>query len=249
MREENDPETVSLDNEPGPSRVIGVAGSFNLRDLGGLPVTGGGVLRRGRLFRGDYPAFAERDGGAAVRRLGLRTVVDLRRDDEAEHECVTWADHGVAHFRFPIVSGSTDLWRGSYPSFLRAQPEAVGAAAGVLMDPARHPALFHCAAGKDRTGVIAAMLLSVLDVDPAEIVADYTLTSVGLPAIIARLSGAAPYARMLSRVPLDKLQPRPEMILALLDFLGEHGGAADWLAGHGVARGLIEEFRAEMLRD
>lgn len=227
------------------SRAIVARGSFNLRDLGGLP-TPGGVVRRGMLYRSDFPGFAVSDP-ETLARLGLRTVVDLRRSAEIEFECVPWADSGIDHLVCALSAGRESSWHAKYPAYLTHRPEAVVDAVRTLMRDRARPALFHCAAGKDRTGVVAALLLDVLGVEDATIVADYVLTDHALADILARLRQAEPYVRMLADSTDEDQRPLAEAMQSFLDWLHQHGGAAAWLATHGVPAREIETFRAELI--
>lgn len=227
------------------SRAIVARGSFNLRDLGGLP-TPGGVVRRGMLYRSDFPGFAVSDP-ETLARLGLRTVVDLRRSAEIEFECVPWADSGIDHLVCALSAGRESSWHAKYPAYLTHRPEAVVDAVRTLMRDRARPALFHCAAGKDRTGVVAALLLDVLGVEDATIVADYVLTDHALADILARLRQAGPYVRMLADSTDEDQRPLAEAMQSFLDWLHQHGGAAAWLATHGVPAREIETFRAELI--
>jgi hypothetical protein len=228
-------------------RAIAVPGSHNLRDLGGLRTADGRTVRRGRLFRSDYPAFADADQGRQVRAMGLATVVDLRRGREAALECVTWSDHGVTHVRTPLVARTADSWHARYQAYLTDRPETVVTAVRTLIDPARHPALFHCAAGKDRTGTVAAMLLQVLGVPDEVIVADYVLTAAALAPIMARLQGIELYAEMLGDSPVTDQEPRAEQMAGFLDWLAERGGAEAWLLDHGGVPAEVARFREALI--
>src|SRR5699024_9827753 len=117
-------------------------GSHNVRDLGGLVAADGREVRRGQVFRSDYPGFVEASNGAAVRRLGLRTVVDLRRGTEASLECVSWADHGVDYHRCPLSAGRETSWHAKYHAYLTHRPETVVAAVRRVVSAAGHPVLF-----------------------------------------------------------------------------------------------------------
>lgn len=227
------------------SRAIVARGSFNLRDLGGLP-TPGGVVRRGMLYRSDFPGFAVSDP-ETLARLGLRTVVDLRRSAEIEFECVPWADSGIDHLVCALSAGRESSWHAKYPAYLTHRPEAVVDAVRTLMRDRARPALFHCAAGKDRTGVVAALLLDVLGVEDATIVADYVLTDHALADILARLRQAEPYVRMLADSTDEDQRPLAEAMQSFLDWLHQHGGAAAWLTTHGLPAQEIEAFRADLI--
>ena len=232
--------------EDEAGRVIAVLGSHNLRDLGGLRTGDGRTVRRGRLFRSDYPAFADDDEGRFAA-LGIATVVDLRRGREAALECVTWSDHGVSHVRCPLVAHSADSWHARYQAYLTDRPETVVAAVRTLMHPDRQPALFHCAAGKDRTGTVAALLLQVLGVPDDVVVADYVLTTSALAAVLARLQDIELYAEMLGDSAMADQEPRAEQMTAFLGWLAEHGGAEAWLLDHGVAPKEVARFREAMV--
>ena len=228
-------------------RAVPVLGSHNVRDLGGLRTADGAVVRRGRVFRSDYPAFADLDASGPVAALGLVTVVDLRRGSEAAVECVRWTDHGVTHLRSPLVARTQDSWHARYQAYLTDRPETVVAAVRAVMDPARQPALFHCAAGKDRTGVVAALLLQVLGVPDETVVADYVLTADALEPIMTRLQAIELYAQMLGPSPLEAQQPRAEHMTGFLGWLAERGGAAGWLLDHGVPAEELDRFREAMI--
>ena len=225
------------------SRVRVLAGSHNVRDLGGIAITDGRVVREGLVFRSDYPAFADDGTGEAVRSLGLRAVVDLRRGNEAAAECVSWHDHGVTYHRAPLVGGDKSSWFARYHSYLATRPDSVVAAVRHVLDPASHPVLFHCAAGKDRTGVVAALVLSVLGVDDDEIVADYLLSDEAVEPILARLNDAPLYRRMLAGTTVDEQRPQEE---AMRDFL--HGlDAEGWLRDRGLTAEELNAGRAALL--
>lgn len=227
-------------------RVLEIEGSHNVRDLGGFVTTDGKTVRRGRLFRSDYPAFADADP-SGTQRLALRAVVDLRRDAEADFECVDWERRGVTCHRVSLSAGAVDSWHARYPAYLKNRPEAVVEAVRVVIDPANHPVLFHCAAGKDRTGVVAALVLALLGVGRAEIVADYLLTERTLERVLARLAGAEPYAAVLGPSAYVEQRPRAEYLEALLDHVDRAGGAESWLLAHGLTADEVARARASLL--
>lgn len=229
-------------------RIHTLEGSHNVRDLGGLPTGDGTTVRHGRIFRSDYPGFAEVGGGAGIRELGLRSVVDLRRRAEADLECVAWTAHGVDYHRVPLSAGGETSWHAKYHAYLTHRPETVVAAVRRVLAVDAHPVLFHCAAGKDRTGTVAALVLGVLGVDAEHVVVDYALTERGLEPILDRLLGIDFYAGMLEGDAREGQHPRPENMRGFLAWLEERGGASAWLLDHGLARAEIEQFRAAMLR-
>jgi protein tyrosine/serine phosphatase len=238
---------MSASETPHAERIRVLEGSHNVRDLGGLVTAEGRTVRLGRIFRSDYPAFANAGDGAGVRALGLRSVVDLRRRAEFELECVSWTDHDVEYHRIPLSAGDQTSWYAKYHAYLTHRPEMVVEAVRRVMHVDAHPVLFHCAAGKDRTGVVAALLLGVLGVEADQTVADYVLTDVALEKILARLQDIELYAEMLGEAGQEDQRPRAENMHGLLAWLEGQGGATTWLVGHGVTKREVDQFRAAML--
>ena len=229
------------------SRSHVLEGSYNVRDLGGLVTRDGKYVRKGLMLRSDYPAFAEVDI-STVSKLGLRTVVDLRGGSEVEYERVAWEkDHGVEYQRSSIIANVESSWHASYPSYLTRRPETVVAAVRRVLDPSSQPVLFHCAAGKDRTGVVAALVLSVLGVPDEEIVADYVLSEASVASVLARLGDAPPYRTRLASTTVEDQLPRAEVMTEFLAALGELGGAENWLLAHGMTAEEIGAAREAVL--
>ena len=116
----------------------------------------------------------------------------------------------------------------------------------IIAEPANHPLVFHCAAGKDRAGLVAATVLGLLEVDDEEIVADYAATEAAIEALMARAtkraegSGRPPAARFMTA---DAATMRET-----LEWLhAEHGGFAPYLLGHGIDQGALDVLRASMI--
>lgn len=160
--------------------------SRNCRDVGGHP-TKDGVLRRGVLFRSDLPLVDE-ENAHDLASLGLRTVVDLREPDERRaHPAVL----GAAALRvLPMASGlgpivAADPSKAAslaalYRTAVLETGAVVAAVVSELAQPGALPALVHCAAGKDRTGIVIAILLSALGVSDEDVARDYAQSAVNL---------------------------------------------------------------------
>ncbi len=161
-------------------------GCLNVRDLGGLRTRSGAVVRRGALVRADTVDRLSPTGWEALRAHGVKTVVDLRNDDErakASPESLHMPLDGVEDRTFWDVWWHTPEFGTPYyyRPFLEHFP---GRAAGVVQAIATAPpggVLFHCQGGRDRTGLIAILVLAALDVEPAEIAEDYALSVERLP--------------------------------------------------------------------
>ena len=180
---------------PTPGARIPIEGTLNFRDIGGYATADGRRLRTGLVFRSDHLNGVTDDGLAALAALGLRTVVDLRRDDERTRQPsrlpdgvdVVWAHADAADGAAPgdflaqvkageVVTVSEEEVVALYEEMLEG---AGGMFRAVIEASARADegaVLFHCTAGKDRTGLSAMLLQRMCGVSEADVVADFLLT-------------------------------------------------------------------------
>jgi protein-tyrosine phosphatase len=152
----------------------------NLHDLGGI-ATPRGPIRPGRMFRSANPDELSPSGWRELHAYGIRTIIDLRNDDEVSLSTSRPADLAVV--RRPIEDHSDDefmtVWGdrldspGYYPEILRLWPGLVSDAVGAIADAAPGGVLVHCMGGRDRTGMITAMILELLEVERDAIVHNY----------------------------------------------------------------------------
>jgi protein tyrosine/serine phosphatase len=171
------------------SRLIRFEGMVNFRDLGGVAADAGRV-RTGMLYRSDSVAYAsEVDAARLVEELGVVTVIDLRGDEElALHGRGPLEASAVRYVRAPIVvETQTALQVEYYLAMLAQRGAELVSALRQFTDPANLPAVIHCEAGCDRTGMASAILLELLGVADEEICADYGQTCLAVPSINARL--------------------------------------------------------------
>lgn len=245
------------------ARHVPLDTAFNLRDLGGYPTADGRAVVWGRAYRADGLHAVEGRDLDRVRSLGLRTVIDLRTEPEVDggtfpvralpvdlhHLPVlarVWDDddevEAVAHRATPyLVARYLDMLDEGGPAFV--------AALELLAAVGHRPFVFHCAAGKDRTGVLAALLLAVLGVADAEIAADYALSE---DAMARRLEWARRHrpdeAEAMTERPVGWSAAPPDVVLAVLAHLrAAHGGAAGYLEEHGLAPAAVDDLRAHLL--
>ncbi|MBV9444292.1 MAG: tyrosine-protein phosphatase [Streptosporangiaceae bacterium] len=238
---------------------IELDGAVNVRDLGDLPTQDGQKTARARLLRADnLQELSAADVTKLVRDLGVTTVVDLRSSNELAAEGPAPLDSvaGVRHAHHPVlpeVGSNTDVIAeallarvrqdqsryprdpvcGHYLGYLEDRPDQV---VGALRSIARAEgaALVHCAAGKDRTGVVVALALTVAGVPGQAVVADYAATGERTEAIMDRLRRSRLYARDIDSKPADLHRPRAETMAAFLEQMdARYGGIPAWLAGHG----------------
>jgi protein tyrosine/serine phosphatase len=262
------------ERKDGAMTWIELDGAVNVRDLGGLPTTDGGKIAEGRLLRSDnLDGLTPADVRRLVTELGLATVVDLRSTQEhaAAPAGPLTTVGSVRHVRFSLLPemgvladtpGATlavraeqamercpaDLRAGFYLGYLADRPDqVVGAMRAIATSPG--PALVHCAAGKDRTGVIVAMALSVAGAEPDAVSADYAASAERIHAILGRLRGQTAYSQGVENYALSEQIPRAETMEAFqAQLTASYGGAAGWLAGHGFGADEAAALRAR-LRD
>lgn len=168
-------------------RALRVDGLVNARDLGGHPLVGGGVTPSGVFFRSENLDGVTTRGWEELHALGIRTVVDLRQTGERDRDRTPRPDwlttthvdlDGLENTQFWRDYADTGLW-GTAAYFLphlAAMPERAGAALAALADAGEGGVLFHCMSGRDRTGLVAMLLLSLAGAEPEAIVADYLET-------------------------------------------------------------------------
>ena len=231
---------------------------FNLRDLGGYEAADGRSVRWRTLFRGDG---VHRLAPEAFTELGIRTVLDLRTAGEIEERGRANGDHDWHHL--PVLK---TLWDRSsvsdghvaerfladrYLLMLEEGRESLAAALRLLGDPDRVPAVFHCAAGKDRTGVLAALVLSLLGVDEGVVVTDYGLSRLGMDRMVEYVRSTYPDRfDAMSDQPRAFLEaPEAAMALFLDDLRSAHGSVEGYASSIGVDHDVIEALRANLLTD
>ncbi len=235
---------------PHPRQLI-FTGMVNFRDLGGLPADGG-TVKGGVLYRSDSLAYAtEADAKRLVDELGLATVIDLRGQYEVDNlGRGPLAETSVTYVHAPIVdvSGADDL-AGHYVAMLAEKGDVLAGMIKLLADAEALPAVFHCEAGCDRTGVLAAAVLSLLGVAEELIAEDYALTAPAMPAIHARVREVARQLGLPTRpgVDLDWAPEAPTMAGALSMARERWGGMRGWAAEYGVSDDDVAALRAALI--
>jgi len=252
---------------------IELDGAVNVRDLGGLATRNGGRTVRGRLLRGDnLQELSAADVTLLVDDIGLTTVVDLRSTAErdAEGPAPLQAVGSVRHVHLPVQpeqGSATDMiadalltredadrsrypgdrWTGHYLGYLEDRPDQVVAAVRTIADSVG-PVLVHCAAGKDRTGVVVALALGAVGVRPDAIVADYAATGERTGALLDRLRRSATYADDINSKPQQEHATRPATMTAFLEQVdARYGGTGRWLADHGLGADDLDLLHTKLL--
>ncbi|HZQ50411.1 MAG TPA: tyrosine-protein phosphatase [Candidatus Dormibacteraeota bacterium] len=212
----------------------------NTRDLGGLPC-GAGFTRPGAIVRSDNVSSLTTEGIQAMWEYGIRAVVDVRSEGEvaARPSPFAPADYGPLYLHVPLLDDPFADELSKVPSMLDRYriilDERQQSIAQVVRTIARvdGPVLFHCFAGKDRTGLIAALVLSVAGVDNDSIAADFAATDEQMASRYAEWLATAPADRVDAM--RDELRCPPEWMHSVLDHVGTRwGGAEPYLAAGGV---------------
>jgi hypothetical protein len=245
-----------------PVRLISLEAVHNFRDLGGYYTASGRRVRWRTLFRADGLYRLTPDDVIALEPLGLRTVIDLRSAAELDERGRFPVDaHPVIFRHLPIVDATwaqvdvpeytTDedflIW--AYQEMLTVGAPRFVAAFEALAEPGALPAVFHCAAGKDRTGILAALLLGALGVSHDDIVTDYTLTVEGMARFRAWAEIHWPeFAERMAAMPTAFGQALPDAMSHIVDELrAEHGSIRDYVRSIGVSEATLETLETALL--
>lgn len=241
-------------------------GAANVRDVGGLPLKGGGAVHPGVLIRSDNLQGLTEADLATFTEIGVREVIDLRHSKEVEREGDgPLVAVGLRHHHLsvvPEVGENTDLdaekilalrkgrWEAGpvevYKGYLDDGTDSIVGAVRVVATT-EGASIVHCAAGKDRTGTVVALILDAVGVDRDAIVADYAASSEVIDAILVRLTGSATYASDLKDTDRKMHESKPETMAGLLAWLdSEWGGAAGWLTAHGLTDAELAALRARL---
>jgi protein-tyrosine phosphatase len=244
-----------------PDRRVPLANVFNFRDLGGYPVGNGRTTQWGRMFRADGLHRLEGDDLDLIDGIGIRTVIDLRTSNEiadrgafpveqypvAYHHLsiidATWVETGVPEFE-PTEQGGIDFLVWAYRDMLDTGAHRFAQAIATLAQPGNGPAVFHCAAGKDRTGILTMLILGGLGADREVIAEDFGLTRAGMDRMCAWLAEHNPEALqdMGERNPHMSGAHPDAMRQILTDLDEQHGGVRGYLSSIGVGDALLDDL-------
>ena len=219
-------------------------GILNLRDLGGYPTADGGFTRYGAFLRSALPTEASPETIAYLLDYGVTTVIDLRTDYEREHDvCALAETPGLSYHGIQVIDdATTPVMEFNVPeSYLRIIRYGNFAKMLHILAAANGAVLYHCAAGKDRTGVTSAVLLMLAGVSDLDVIADYEVSCTYITPLLERLHGMYP------DLPAEAGQSRPEFIKPLLKQLRETpGGAAGYLLSIGLTNAEIATVKSKL---
>jgi protein tyrosine/serine phosphatase len=244
-----------------PDRILSWDACYNVRDIGGYPVGSGRQTRWHVITRADNLNRLTPDGQAALRAYGVRTVIDLRLAHELERHPNPFADHHVSlgiprYLNLPLhdpeANAAMDLeesMEGEYIVILERSKPLIAAVIHAVAEALEEGGVVvHCHGGKDRTGIVVALLLSVAGVPRETIIEDYALSEAQLEPVHSawleeqsRTQGQ-PVARP------RWMHSRPETMRGVLDFLDrEYSGPVGYLEAAGVPHSTIAQIRNHLL--
>ncbi len=231
---------------------------FNARDLGGIRVGQDQVVRRGLVYRADGVHRLDGADLEVARALGLRTVIDLRTHAELERGrfpeslgaawhhlpliTTIWSEQG-----FVATDGPVPFLRDRYLEMLVEGRDQLPRAIALVANES--PTLFHCAAGKDRTGVLAALILGLLGVSADEIATDYHLSAASMEAMTEWIVATYPDALdAMTNQPPEYFGAPADAMHAFLERIDEQHGSMFGLAHDlGIDDDLIGRLRGNLL--
>jgi protein-tyrosine phosphatase len=239
-------------------RHVALNGCYNFRDLGGYPTGDGGRLRWRHLFRADGLTRLYEEDCAVLTALGLATVIDLRTASEV-------GDLGrfpvetveVDYHHLPLTDsipgteevpdwGEAQYVTARYKHLLKEGRSSIARAISLLASDGSLPAVFHCSAGKDRTGVLSAVVLGGLGVPDAVIVDDYALSAIGTSRLMQALREEyADSVEEVEKYATAILRVLPEAMAGFIaDVRNDYGGFAELVAELGVTAEMAALKRA-----
>jgi len=236
-------------------------GCVNVRDLGGLPTAEGGVTRFNRVVRADNIDRLSAAGRRALVEHGVTRIVDLRFPEERSgevapvevvHISVLGASRTVEwqatwNAAMDEATDATEYLAWSYGGFLDVYRERFAAAVRAVADAPEGAVLIHCMGGKDRTGLLAALLLRVAGVPPDVVADDYSLTEAALAPSQARWIAAAPDEAERRRRILLEPTPAKAMRVVLDGIDASHGGVPEYLRYAGVSDDELARVRNRLV--
>ena len=219
---------------------------YNMRELGLYPTNDGRLTRPGRFIRSDLPRALDRAHVDLLYDYGVRTVFDLRTESEsAAIPCVLDGIDGITYLNISFTDDFSTFGQLEYCPLLHLVPiingqNKAGEILSAMAEADEGAILFHCHAGKDRTGMVAVLLLLLAGVIREDIIADYQVTYTYIKPALNSIKSS-------ELRPDNLLRTDPEWIEPFLDHIAACGGAEAFLRLLGVSDANIGRLKARLL--
>lgn len=239
------------------TRHLPIKGTFNVRDLGGY-TTAAGATRWRRILRADGLHRLDQEGMEALVAEGVATVVDLRHPGELEIQPNPFSTHGGVRYHnvslfealAPRPQPGEDVLLLLYRLALDTRQPAIAEVLTLIADAGPGAVLFHCTAGKDRTGIMAALLLAIAGVEAAIIVQDYALTGEMIGPMVEEIIADAVARGADAKAFRPMLAADPATMAATVAYLNEkYGSATSYLETIGLSADTITRLRHRLTGD
>jgi len=238
-------------------RHIALRGAVNFRDLGGYETTDGRRTRWRTLFRADGLSSLEEADLDVIRRLGISTVIDLRTSAEVERGRFPVEAVPVGFHHLPLLDEVPDpdsfevtpgMLATQYRDITTDAGAEIARALSIVATRQAHPVVVHCAAGKDRTGVLVAVLLGLVGVPPHTIVADYALSAQAMAALRRKLIERYPEGEEVISRADELFSAAPGNITSLLTHLDtSYGSIPAYGESIGIGLDIVAQLKAILL--
>jgi protein-tyrosine phosphatase len=246
-----------VDSSVDFERLISLSGATNFRDVGGYETVDGRRTRWRTLFRADGLSRLTDEDLTVIDSLHIATVIDLRTSYELElgKFPVERIPVGFHHFplldempdpdRFKIVPG---MLAKQYKEMARDAAGQIAGAIKLLVEQGTLPAVIHCTAGKDRTGLVMAIVLSLLGVPEQTVVEDYAKSAAAMTRLRASLIARYPEGRATIEEADEMFAAHPEYMAGLLeDLQGEFGSIVGYAEQTGIGPDVVLELQQALL--
>jgi protein-tyrosine phosphatase len=246
------------------SRHINFNNIANFRDLGGYKAHGGRMIAWRKLFRSaEFVRMTEDDLNRLIREIGLSAILDLRSEFEVKNRGIGLiSGAGIKYFNISFLDdgGKIEADERRYDNYTNIGQYYVGLiqeksyarkiieALEIIAEPDNHPLVFHCAIGKDRTGLLTAFILSALRVDDEDIIRDYTFSGPSANAVYQRMTSDPRTTAAANAFPRCFWDAPPEsMALLLTTIKRDYGSTEGYLKENGADASLVKRLEKALL--